>query len=620
MTSKKVLRTTFAAVSAATLTILATPGIALAAPGVGVVGQDSDLTRMPQKANLTVHKYTSGSQDGDPVADGTNKKPNDATSKPIEGVTFSAYKVEGLDLNTNEGWVIAKKLVADWQSRTTAEKRNLDKKLSYTENGTKHEYTINKTAAWSGKTNANGEAATTQKLPAGLYVIIESIPDATVKIKGEANPVAAGSIVQSAPFIVALPLTQPRDPQKPDAPTVWNDNVHVFPKNSQTGIEKSVEDAGTRGTGNTGNEVAKSTVRYTLKGDIPKGYKSPTDPSPTAKKFQNFQLLDKFADEVNYAGSDVVTFQDGTDKSTRPASGSPYELVKGTDYNITISPTVTPIDGSKHVDRALVTLTDAGLDKMAKWANGKSEPKLVWELNAVFATPANIPGKLKNTGYVIPDYPNGGTTGYNVTDNKIPPVPPAETESHYGKVNVLKVEAGTDKALDGVEFKLWVCNKQGEKLKLDGSANPGADDNVWVGGKDTWTTNAEGKFSIAGLRANDWKNDSSKTEGYIPKADQDYYCLEETKTKAGYEKLPQMIQFQILSVTKTGQTDPADNQTEDVNWTRDLKVENVPTNGGFDLPLTGGAGVWPLIGLGGLLVAGSAGYAAWASRRKTAQA
>lgn len=598
MTSKKVFRSTLAAVSAATMTILATPGVALALDTEGEAtpaavtadqekgqsGQSADLTAMPNKAKLHVHKFTPASKpgpkaDGSQIADTARDLPD---AKPIGGVTFTAYKVEGVDLTTNEGWRIANTLVNNWNSKSVADKET----ATALNDGTK-DYTINKTAAaWTGTTGNDGTVVSPE-LPAGLYVVVETINGKKVTVGNE--EAAAGSIVRSAPFVVALPLTNPTDR------TEWMENVHVYPKNSQAGVHKAVNDAATRGLGNT-TDKALSTVEYTIKGDIPAGYEGPSSTSTTAKKFRNFQLVDMFNDKVNYTGGDVVKLVSGN---------TDQELVKGTDYNITTDPSNATADGSTNIPRVLVTLTKTGLDKMAEFAKAnKTTPQLVWTLNALL--PASVdPVDLPNEAGVIPDYPNGSNSPWDVT-TPVPDIPKAKVVSKYGKVKILKSDSNNGDKLEGVKFKLWVCDANAKKVNLDGS-DPGSTTppSVTVNNVSEWTTNSDGVVEITGLRLNNWKNDSDEKTGLIQDVSkQDYYCLEETEAKKGYEKLPKMIQFQLL--------------TTDKSYTKILEVKNVPSNGGFDLPLTGGNGVWPLIGLGGLLVAGSAGYAAWASRRKTA--
>lgn len=623
MTSKKVLRTTLAAVSVATMTVLATPGVAFGVDGedgtpassavvvadeVGAAGKVADLTGIPATASLTVHKRTPSTADETPEANGTAIN-SEATklpgAKPIGGVTFTLYKVDGIDLTKNEGWRQANDLVDAWKNLSDA------KKESITELGGK---TITKQADAAGTTGDNGDV-TIENVPAGLYVVRETIDGATVKIDQQDKP--AGSVVKAAPFIVALPMTNPSDRTK------WMKNVHVYPKNSTSGVQKEVKDAGTRGLGNTEGNKEESEVTYTIKADVPVGFQKPLSQEnqdtadKNARRFRNFQVIDVFHEKVNYNASDVVSLGVLDEKG---AVTDLEELTAPEDYAIEVNPSGKTPDGTNanHIDKAVVTLTDKGLAKMADYAiakrakNKAEKVVVVWELKAVFDAATTDKTELTNDTYVIPDYPNGSDSPWT-PDQEVPPnVPTAKVVSKYGTVEINKFAKDTGDRLNGAKFKLWVCDVDGNKLNLDGTtpANGDTPKSVRVNNVDEWETAGDGedagKIKIQGLRLNDWKNDTSEKEAVIPEEDRDYYCLEETEAPEGYEKLPNMIKFQLL--------------TTDSNFKKSLDIKNVPANGGFDLPLTGGKGVFPLIALGGLLVVGSAGYAAAASRRKRAEA
>ena len=76
-----------------------------------------------------------------------------------------------------------------------------------------------------------------------------------------------------------------------------------------------------------------------------------------------------------------------------------------------------------------------------------------------------------------------------------------------------------------------------------------------------------------------------------------------------FEPQTRPIAFQILQTNSK-----ADNQ-----YTLATTVKDVPKNGGFNLPVTGAAGIGVLIGAGTLLV-GGAGAIALANKRRKDQA
>lgn len=82
----------------------------------------------------------------------------------------------------------------------------------------------------------------------------------------------------------------------------------------------------------------------------------------------------------------------------------------------------------------------------------------------------------------------------------------------------------------------------------------------------------------------------------------------ETKSPEGYELQPGPIYFQVLRGSGDVDTVALISQT----------VTDVPNNGGFNLPLTGGNGVWLILAVGGLLVVMGGGYYYVAKRRETA--
>lgn len=146
---------------------------------------------------IEIHKFEQPEQLGAPATG----LPQDTTGlTPVPGATFTAKAVPGIDLTTNAGQAAAAALTADDAAPLIA----------------------GEPVAASGTTDAVGNA-TLAPLGVGLYYVQETLTPA--------------GFVGAAPFLVALPLT---DPAALDG---WLTAVHVYPKNSRVSIALDVIDA-----------------------------------------------------------------------------------------------------------------------------------------------------------------------------------------------------------------------------------------------------------------------------------------------------------------------------------------------------------------------------------------
>jgi len=182
---------------------------------------DSANINPTQKATLTLHKCVQPENAGTPA---NGKEQAGAGCEPINGVTFTLYKVDGIDLTTPDGWEAAKGLTVP-ESGTTVGSHTSTK--------------------ISEMTTADGGIARWQGLDLGLYLAVETgtgSPDTKV-------------VLGSKPFLVTLPY-HTDDNQ-------WNYDVHVYPKNSVAGIEKTVDES-IEQAGYNGNDV-----KWTITADIP---------------------------------------------------------------------------------------------------------------------------------------------------------------------------------------------------------------------------------------------------------------------------------------------------------------------------------------------------------------
>nr|WP_315300718.1 SpaH/EbpB family LPXTG-anchored major pilin [Schaalia odontolytica] len=372
--------------------------------------------------------------------------------------------------------------------------------------------------------------------------------------------------VGAKPFIITVPMTHPTELNK------WVYDVHAYPKNSKAGIEKTVADMETPAIG--------SAISYTIKSDI-----------PAAEALDFYDVVDQYDKRVELPEADITL------KIIDGKTGE-VALAKGTDY------TLIAADGKDGKTKFWTAeFTEAGRAKLV--ANRKDDnTKVQMDLAGTVKQKVESDGLFKNKAILLPNAPSNG---WKPNSGEVPPpdYPNSEVVSKFGKVKITKVSSVEDtKKLEGAEFEVYKCTPATKPTKNFESVDAALDEKLTPAGTTTYKTDANGEVTIDGLRNNDWANNAAVAE-----ADRGWYCLVETKAPAGFELQPRPIAFQVLESNST-----ADNQ-----YTLETTVKDVPKRGGFDLPLTGAAGVGVLIGAGALLVGGS-GAIALANKRRKEQA
>lgn len=198
-----------------------------------------------QKGSITIHKFEYNPSSGATSQQGTGAEGEAAPpgAKPLGGVTFEIYKVQ------NEEWL--KAYYGGQAAATGQDFSNIDASNYYSTNSTTGAITVNGSKIDTVTTATSGTdigVAKKDGLALGLYLVVEtSFPD---KVTSPA-----------APFLVSVPMTRIADTTITNKLTDWIYDVHVYPKNSTTYGQVTIEKKGYTG-GGTG--VALEGVQFKL--------------------------------------------------------------------------------------------------------------------------------------------------------------------------------------------------------------------------------------------------------------------------------------------------------------------------------------------------------------------
>lgn len=314
--SKSKFRLAAAALSALAVAGMGMSPVAFADPGnPTLVGGESQEAANPALINptattqLTIHKY-SGAPTGD-LNDGTELEGTPAGVAPLEGATFTIYRVPEVDLTTNAGW---------------------EEATAYYESGTFD--TTGVTPADVVTTDAAGLATARFTNGVGLYYVVETA--------------APAGYTAAAPFFVTLPMTQPSGDS---AEVRWMYDVNVYPKNQMDEITKTVEDRGTVTTegGIAYGDGADHQIDYTITSSITDGE------APLGM----YVIYDDLDPALTLTGASLVLDND-------------VSLIAGTDYNTYTYDNSADTTGTLFSGTAVpggpmvkIVMTDGGLTKLA---------------------------------------------------------------------------------------------------------------------------------------------------------------------------------------------------------------------------------------------------------------
>lgn len=414
--NKPITRAT-AAIGAIALGMLG--AVALAAPASAALPANIDDAR-DGTSSITVHKHAQPNPAGN-AGDGAEIP--GGLPDPLDGVDFSLYQLTGIDLGTDAGWDTAAAISAA-----------LDGGAFVVPNGdpatqvTIGAATYPVGTATTQETGTDGPGATTfDALDFGIYLVVEGADNGDNNITNTA-----------APFIVSVPFATGDD--------TWLYDVHAYPKNSVTSVEKTI-------TPQTGLGLG-SVVEFPVTVAVPN--------LAPGEDFTGFVVSDTLDDRLGSVGVSSVTV-DGVDV---PAVN--YEIVPN-GQNIRVE------------------FTDPeGLD----WLAGQTGKSVVVTFHGTVTSIGD--GDIENSA-----------TAYINDPNETNGVDSNEVNTNWGDVKILKTDSVEGTGLEGAEFQVYAA---AEPYAADCSAAVATGDPLAVGTQTTFRSAADGSVLIAGLFVSDSQN------------------------------------------------------------------------------------------------------------------
>lgn len=494
-------------------------------------------------ATVTIHKHEQGSVLG-AESDGLQKT---VTSPPIGGVTFTAKSVQSVTVATGPDAGVHEFDLTTNVGWLNAAKLVRASDGTFAFNGVAavpaFGSEITRVTSPTDPDDASvGGIALFENLPVGLYLFTETD--------------APAGVTKAQPWLMTAPMTDPiGDPDAGIAPSErWNYDLHVYPKNHVTDITKTVMDAGSKKVGDS--------VIWTITADVPL-IANPDFDSQAAVSASNL----KFFAPTQY----VIT--DDLDERLAPGAvavvlkNSGGVALEASDYAVAWS----PADKSAGADLT-VTFTEAGLAKLALAASSAPEGVAAQVEVELQTTVTSLP-VAEGEPVDIGDGVIANSAGLLVNDATVKYSDPVR--SLWGDLVIRKVDArDNSKVLANAEFQIF------DSLA---SAKQGTDP-ITIGGVSSFPTGEDGLARITGLRYTHHANGAPTTDPDEVR----YYWVVESKAPNGFELLAEPIR---VEVTAAGEAALA------VAY----EIENVPSNAGFELPLTGGAGT-VMFTMAGLLI------------------
>ncbi|RRD36672.1 hypothetical protein EII31_03690 [Leucobacter sp. OH2974_COT-288] len=498
---------------AATLVPVAAPAFAQTGPGninPGATG------------SITVHKLSEPSTPG--TAGTSLQSTPDASARQLNGVEFEIKKIDGMDLTSAAGWQKLTEVTALINATDNAKKAD----AALAEKG--HNLSAVGGDNNGKKVTAGDGSVTFANLPVGAYLVTEG--DDTGN---------NGIISKTDPFIVTVPF-----PTTDGGTNGWNYDVHVYPKNTVSLVEKIVDESAAVKLGDT----LRWYVSFTIPGQL---------------DITSFKFSDKIDTMTNFSGLKAAILPADTPKAqfaTAFASGEAVQLpnVNKTGLETSGAPSADSVPGS--ID---VTLNGAAAEKLKQHRN----KKLVFEVSVTVERVTGN-GQIKNAGSGNEAWAQGE---FNQNGKALVPAGEgAPGTSNWGTVDLKTISDLKDKAaLNNATFKVY---SDAEAAKRAIAGNPQGSDTALA--EVTTDTQGQASFSL--------RNGT--------------YYLAHTGVPAGFQQLAAPIKVDVEGVRTLTHYPNLDNndgaaKVDNAEWVITLNARTPGDDATSllpNLPITGGFG------------------------------
>ncbi|QQM67743.1 SpaH/EbpB family LPXTG-anchored major pilin [Actinomyces weissii] len=535
------------------------------------------------QATLTIHKHVKpapGTTPGHPTGD----KPQTA-SDPVEGVVFTAYKINNLDLSNQDNW------------------ENLAKHASTPLNSSVCDGTVVGAGLPGGltvdtakpivfdKTSTAGEA--TKQLGLGAFLICET-DTSGAKVKNADVRV----IDKALPFIVALPYPNSKAAQ--GTASDWIYDVHSFPKN--TVVNKPSKNV--KVTEASHGLGTADQVTYTIDAVVP----DVDDASENFKYFTIYDQLPKGASHVKISSVQIGTGVGGDGTLTAAQDVPADKYVKTVDEDTRFARVdfnqATQLTYLESVPGQTIRVTiTAQQDNLSEAGTAENTGYLLVDTETKPYDPGNPPTVDEPpTGDGVPPLtpPQGDTPPKTTGD--VPPLPTNKVVTTWGEVKVTKKDKASENLLKGATFQVFNAV---EPYAQDCSNAVKSGDAISVLTKDSFTSDEHGVVTIPGLFVDEEKGTGD--DAPTPDHNQRCYVLVETAAPAGYVLPDDTAAHTPITVVAGAAGDAGGNNHIVITNTKTA----VPA-----LPLTGASGQVLMMAGGAALVLLSAGTVLVARRRE----